>query len=49
MEFPKKFSRSYPEGEEPAKIIKGSGYHPSVKIVEYTMVRRVGSTVVYKK
>ena len=49
MEFPKKLSRTYKPGQEPHKIIRGSGYPPFVKIVEYSLVKRVGNTVIYKK
>jgi len=49
MDFPKKFIRTYQEGEEPVKIIKGSGNPPCIKIVEYAVVKRTGTTVVYKK
>jgi len=49
MEFLKKFSRTYPEGAEPMKIIKGCGNPPNIKIVEYSMVKRVGDLVIYRR
>lgn len=50
MEFPKKFSRSYKEGELPVDIIiRGCGELPTIKIVEYVIVKPTGTMVIYKR
>lgn len=50
MEFPKKFSRSYKEGETPCDIIiRGCGELPTIKTVEYVIAKTAGTMVVYKR
>lgn len=50
MESPKKFSISYKEGETPFDIIiRGCGKLPTVKIVEYMIIKSTGTICLYKK
>lgn len=53
MEFPKKFTRNYitfaGESDPPIIIIRGTGYYPNVKIVEYGLVKKKGIMCVYKR
>ena len=49
MEFPKKFSLTYKEGETPfGIIIRGCGEPPTIKIVEY-VIKKVIGTILYKE
>ncbi len=49
MQFPKKFSVPYKEGETPFDvIIRGCGELPTVKIVEYVIKKAIGTMYVYK-
>ncbi len=50
MEFPKKISRNIFKGETPPDIlIRGSGEHGNLRIVEYVIVKLLGSIVMYKR
>lgn len=50
MEFPKKISRNNPKGNIPPDIlIRGSGEAGMVRIVEYVIVKLLGSIVMYKR
>jgi hypothetical protein len=48
MEFPKKFTRSYKD-DPPIIIIRGTGNHPNIRIVEYSLAKRKGSMCFYKR
>ncbi len=48
MSFPKKFTKAYPEGQEPKTFIKSHGTGALLKIVEYRLLKRVGSNCMYK-
>ncbi len=47
MEYPKKFSRSFP-GEKPVIIIRASGETGAIKIKEYRLTKEIGKMGVYK-
>ena len=49
MEFPKKISKHYKEGEHPEKIIRCCGEIPCIKIMEYVLVKSTGNLFVYKR
>lgn len=50
MEFPKKISRNNPKDETPPDIlIRGSGEPGNIKIVEYVILKLLGSIVMYKR
>ena len=49
MEFPKKISRNNSKGNTPPDIlIRGSGKPGNLKIVEYVIVKLLGTIVMYK-
>lgn len=53
MEFPKKITRNYVKfggvANPPDILIRGCGEWPSIKIAEYTIKKRIGTLVFYKR
>ncbi len=48
MEYPKKITKRYENGQQPQIIIRGSGNPSNITIKEYKLIKQYGNMYVYK-